>query len=217
MSGCACFPASRCISIGCSRRPPDERAALNPVTRAHGGNDGGNDSAAALGIRPSRHLGPCDLLRASRAVLRTRPLRAMDDLLYRQGRRPASVDVADGVVAARPDTWPQSALHGRDLGSSRSQPGLGDLDAAREPDCGAADRYRGAGCSLQPARPARARTGRLDRVRSVSLSDWRVLRVANWRLRFWLFRLHARPDPRPPRPPAGLSDPAIHVAVDSRL
>src|SRR5580704_8936218 len=35
MSGCACFPAFRCISIGCSRRPPDERAALNPVTRAH--------------------------------------------------------------------------------------------------------------------------------------------------------------------------------------
>src|ERR1700719_729990 len=111
MSGCACFPASRCISIGCSRRPPDERAALNPVTRAHGGNDGGNDSAAAIGVRPSRHLGTCDLLRASRAVLRTRPLRAMDDLLYRQGRRPAVADVAHRLVAARAESWTQSALY----------------------------------------------------------------------------------------------------------
>src|SRR6266436_6038495 len=51
----------------------------------------------------------------------------------------------------------------------------------------------------------------------MSISDRRVLRVADWRLPFWFFRLHARPDSRPPRPAASLSDPAVHVAADSRL
>ncbi len=93
---------------------------------------------------------------------------------------------------------------GRHLRAWRLQPGLGDRHPRAGPADGAADGDGRAGRGLQPARARRPGPRRLHGVPALPRAHAQLVRLGGRRLPVRVLELHARPDPEPREPGAGV-------------